>query len=299
MTMARKGNPINGWLVVDKPAGFTSTDVVRLVKRVWRPARIGHAGTLDPLATGVLPLALGEATKTIPFLMESTKDYAFTIRFGEERDTDDIEGKVTATSAERPTHEAILAALPAFTGSIRQVPPRFSAVKVEGKRAYERARAGEAMALKERPAEVQAFKLVDLAPGGEGAKFRVTCSSGTYVRALARDLGRALGCLGCVAALRRTRVGPFSEKGAISLDNQGPLGHSAPALEALLPVITALDDIPALAVTEGEAARMRCGEAVKLPTTRRGTVRITSQGELVALADVSAGTAKPKRVFNL
>lgn len=297
--MARKGNVLNGWLVIDKPAGVTSTDVVRLLKRTLHPAKIGHAGTLDPLATGILPIALGEATKTIPFLMESTKDYAFTVRFGEERATDDIEGEVTATSAKRPTRDGILKALPAFTGIISQVPPQYSAVKVKGQRAYQLARAGEAVVLKERPAEVKSFELTAVSPDGERADFRVTCASGTYIRALGRDLGRALGCLGCIEAIRRTRVGPFSENHAISLDNQGLLGHSAPALEALLPVITALDDIPALAVTEGEAARIRCGEALRLPTARSGTVRITSQGELVALAEVSAGTAKPKRVFNL
>jgi len=297
--MKPKGNPLNGWLIVDKPKGFTSTDVVRLLKRALHPRKIGHAGTLDPLATGILPVAFGEATKTIPGLMESTKDYVFTVRFGEARDTDDVEGKVTATSEVRPTREAIVRGLPAFTGSIRQVPPRFSAVKVEGRRAYELARAGEVVELKERPAEVKTFELLELARGGDWARFRVTCASGTYIRSLARDLGRALGTFGCIESIRRTRVGPFSEAHAISLDKQGALGHSAPASEALLPVLTALDDIPALAVTEGEAARIRCGEAVKLPTTRSGTVRITSQGVLVALADVSAGTAKPKRVFNL
>ena len=290
---------MNGWLIVDKPTGVTSTDVVRVLKRTLHPVRIGHAGTLDPLASGVLPVALGEATKTIPFLLESTKDYVFTVRFGEERATDDVEGAVTATSEKRPGRAEILKALPAFTGSILQVPPSFSAVKIEGKRAYELARAGAPVVLKERPAEVKSFELVAAPPGGETAVFRVTCASGTYVRALARDLGRALGCFGCIESIRRTRVGPFSETHAISLDNQGLLGHSAPASEALLPVITALDDIPALAVTEGEAARIRCGEAVKLPTTRSGIVRILSQGVLIALADVRAGTAKPKRVFNL
>ncbi|HXV74020.1 MAG TPA: tRNA pseudouridine(55) synthase TruB [Sphingomonadales bacterium] len=297
--MAKKGNVINGWLVIDKKQGMTSTDVVRALKRSLQPAKIGHAGTLDPLASGVLPVALGEATKTIPYLLESTKDYIFTVRFGEERDTDDVDGQVTARSEKRPRAAEIRKALPAFIGSIRQVPPRFSAVKVSGQRAYALARAGEAVELKERPVRIEAFELLETGPGGAYARFRVTCGSGTYIRALARDLGRALGSRGCIEAIRRTRVGPFAESHAISLDNQIPLGHSAPALEALLPVITALDDIPALAVTEGEAARIRRGEAVKLPTTQSGTVRITSQGALVALAEVGAGTAKAKRVFNL
>lgn len=295
--MAKKRHPIHGWLIVDKPKGMTSTDVVRAIKRLLHPLKIGHAGTLDPLATGVLPVALGEATKTIPFIVDAEKEYTFTVGFGEERTTDDAEGEVLQKSDKKPSKSAILKALPAFTGEIEQVPPKFSAVKVEGKRAYELARKGEEVTLKPRKALITKFKLKSLE--NNHASFSVTCGKGTYIRSLARDLGRKLGCFGHVTAIRRNRVGRFSEKSAISLEKLTEMSHSARALEALLPVMTALDDIPALAVTPGEAKRARNGQALRLPTSRIGTVRLTCEGELVALARVEDKTAQPVRVFNL
>lgn len=297
--MAATRNIINGWIVVDKPAGITSADVVREVKRALRPAKIGHAGTLDPIATGVLPLALGEATKTIPYLVEAPKEYLFTVRFGEERTTDDAEGEVTETSEVRPAREEIEKALPAFIGEIQQIPPQFSAIKVKGKRAYALARKGEEVALEPRPVTVHSFALVKSSGDGERASFRVVCGKGTYIRALARDLARMLGTCGHVESIRRTRVGLFSEKVAISLAKLTDMSHSARASEALLPVMTALADIPALAVTGDEARRMRSGQPLRLPTSKSGTVRITHSGALVAIAEVMDGTAKPLRTFNL
>lgn len=295
--MAKKGNPIHGWFIIDKPRGVTSTDVVRAIKKLLHPLKIGHAGTLDPLATGVLPVALGEATKTIPFIVEAEKEYTFTVGFGEERTTDDAEGEVVQKSEIIPARKDIEKALPHFIGEIEQTPPKFSALKVEGKRAYELARKGEAVELKPRKVKILDFKLKSFKK--RHASFSVVCGKGTYIRSLARDLGRKLGCFGHVTAIRRNRVGRFSEKSAISLEKLTEMSHSARALEALLPVMTALDDIPALAVTPGEAKRARNGQALRLPTSRIGTVRLTCEGELVALARVENKTAQPVRVFNL
>lgn len=295
--MAKKGNPIHGWFIIDKPRGMTSTDVVRAIKKLLHPLKIGHAGTLDPLATGVLPVALGEATKTIPFIVEAEKEYTFTVGFGEERTTDDAEGEVAQKSDIIPARKDIEKALPLFIGEIGQIPPKFSAVKVEGKRAYELARKGEAVELKPRNVKIHDFKLKSFEK--RHASFSVVCGKGTYIRSLARDLGRELGCFGHVTAIRRNRVGRFSENSAISLEKLTEISHSARALEALLPVMTALDDIPALAVTAGEAKRARNGQALRLPTSRIGTVRLTCEGELVALAKVENKTARPVRVFNL
>lgn len=294
-----KGNKIDGWLVIDKAPGMTSTDVVRRVKRLLNPAKIGHAGTLDPLATGVLPLGLGEATKTMPYLVDALKEYDFTVRWGEERSTDDREGPVTATSSRRPTAEALEEALPAFVGDIEQLPPAFSAIKVAGQRAYKLARAGQTPELKPRRVLVRELRRTDDGGDKDFASFHLVCGKGAYVRAIARDLARKLGTFGHAAAIRRTRVGPFHEKAAISLDMLEDLSHSARALEELLPVMTALDDIPALAVTEGEAIRLRHGQGLRLPTTKSGTVQLTSDGNLVALAEIKGGIARPLRVFNL
>lgn len=296
--MAKKGNPIHGWFVIDKTPDMTSADVVRAIKRVVQPKKIGHAGTLDPLATGILPIALGEATKTIPYIVEREKEYTFTIKFGEETATDDTEGEVTETSDSRPTEAEILAAMDGFRGEIQQIPPKFSAVKVDGKRAYELARAGEHVELKPRAAHIMEFKLLSVGKNEDYAIFSVICGKGTYIRAIARDLGRKLECFGHIITLRRTRVGPFSEKTAISLEKLIDLGHSARALEALRPIMTALDDIPELAITGGEAKRARNGQALQLPTSRSGTVRLTFEGELIALAEVENKRAKLLRVFN-
>ena len=303
----REKRDVHGWVILDKPVGMTSTHAVAVIKRIFKARRAGHAGTLDPLASGLLPLALGEATKTVPFVMDGRKRYRFTVRWGEERDTDDAEGKVIGTSTERPTIEAINACLPAFTGTISQVPPKFSAIKIEGERAYDLARSGQDVVIEARPVDIHGLTLVD-APDADTAVFEAECGKGTYVRALARDMGRVLGCLGHVTALRRAVVGSFTEADMISLEQLEALCHRVAAGEgsladALLPVETALDDIPALAVNQADAARLKRGQAVLLrgrdAPIFRGTVQVTTSGELIALAEVDRGEIIPKRVFNL
>jgi tRNA pseudouridine55 synthase len=293
--------------VLDKPVGMTSTHAVSVIKRLFTAKRAGHAGTLDPLASGLLPIALGEATKTVPFVMEGRKRYQFTVRWGEERDTDDAEGRVEATSDGRPRADEISALIPRFTGRIAQVPPRFSAIKVDGERAYDLAREGETVELAERPIEIHRLELI-ATPDADHSLLAAECGKGTYVRALARDMGRALGCFGHVCALRRTGVGPFTEMHMISLERLESLCHRAAAGEGsladlLLPVETALDDIPALAVSRADAARLTNGQAVLLrgrdAPVMRGQVSITASGQLIALAEVDRGEIVPKRVFNL
>jgi tRNA pseudouridine55 synthase len=303
----REKHDVHGWVVLDKPIGMTSTHAVAVIKRLFTAKRAGHAGTLDPLASGCLPIALGDATKTVPFVMDGRKAYSFTVRWGEERDTDDAEGRVVATSDKRPTGEAITAELPTFIGAIEQVPPRYSAIKIEGERAYDIARDGEDFELKPRPVVIERLELeatVDV----DRSAFRAECGKGTYVRALARDLGRVLGCHGHVSALRRTAVGPFAESDMISLDGLESLCHRAAfgelsLADALLPVASALDDIPALAVSLADAARLQRGQAVLLrgrdAPMVRGTVYVTASGSLIALAEVDRGEVVPKRVFNL
>ena len=303
----REKHDVHGWVILDKPVGMTSTYAVAIVKRLFTAKRAGHAGTLDPLASGILPLALGEATKTVPFVMDGRKRYRFTVRWGEERDTDDAEGKVVAASEARPHPEAITACLPAFIGTIAQVPPKFSAIKIEGERAYDLARDGQEVVLEARPVDIHDLTLV-ATPDADTAVFEAECGKGTYVRALARDIGRVLGCLGHVSALRRTQVGPFNENDMISLAELETLCQKAAAGEgsladALLPVETALDDIPALAVNRSDAARLQRGQAALLrgrdAPIVRGTVYVTVSGQLVALAEVDRGEIVPKRVFNL
>ena len=304
MARQRKGLPVNGWLIFDKPRGMTSTQAVTRVKRLYQAAKAGHAGTLDPLATGVLPLALGEATKTVPFVVEGSKQYRFTVRFGAETDTDDADGKVVASSETRPTRAEIEAELPSFTGEIEQVPPRYSALKVDGARAYELARDDEDFELAARRVSIDSLTLIDH-PDPDRCVLEAHCGKGTYVRALARDLGRALGALGHVEQLRRTRVGPFGEERAITLSALEALaegGHEA-LLTALLPVETALCDIPVLAIAGPDADRLRRGQPVLLrgrdAPIVEGTVYATSRGTLVAVGEVSRGELKPKRIFNL
>jgi tRNA pseudouridine55 synthase len=298
---------VHGWAVLDKPVGMTSTYAVSVVKRLFTAKRAGHAGTLDPLASGCLPIALGDATKTVPFVMDGRKAYRFTVRWGEERDTDDSEGRIVAQSDQRPAADAITAALPGFIGAVEQVPPRFSAIKVAGERAYDIARDGEEFELKSRVVQIERLALVDV-PDPDHACFAAECGKGTYVRALARDLGRALGCYGHVCALRRTAVGSFGEHDMISLEWLESLCHRAAAGEgnladALLPVATALDDIPALAVSRADAARLQRGQAVLMrgrdAPVVRGTVYVTASGSLIALAEVDRGEIVPRRVFNL
>ncbi len=305
----RKKRDVHGWIVLDKPIGMTSTYAVSVIKRLFEAKRVGHAGTLDPLASGSLPIALGEATKTVPFVVDGRKNYLFTIRWGEERDTDDAEGRVAATSALRPDADAIRALLPSFTGTIEQIPPRFSAIKIGGERAYDLARNGEAVELKPRAVEIYRLELVET-PDPDHAVLAAECGKGTYVRSLARDLGRALGALGHVSALRRSRVGPFGEADMISLERLEALCHRAAdgewnqnLADVLLPIETALDDIPALAVSPADAARLHRGQAVLLrgrdASIFRGVVQVACGGEIVAIAEIDHGEIVPRRVFNL
>lgn len=297
--MARKGNKVDGWIIVDKDKGMTSADVVRRVKRILHPQKIGHAGTLDPLATGILPLALGEATKTVSYITDAIKEYEFTIRWGEERTTDDSEGDVVKTSNLRPGEKDIIKELPGFIGEIEQIPPQFSALKVDGQRAYKLARAGERVELKPRLVKIDTFEPISGQNDKDHASFHVICGKGTYIRALARDLGRKLQCFGHITAIRRTVVGPYSQSRAFSLAKLDDLSHSARVLEALIPVMTALDDIPALAVTKDEAWRIKNGQVIRLPTKKSGTVCLTLDKTLVALATVEDGETRPLRIFNL
>ncbi|MEX1147887.1 MAG: tRNA pseudouridine(55) synthase TruB [Sphingomonadales bacterium] len=298
MGRRKRGTAVNGWLAIDKPLGLTSTQVVGRVRRLTDACKVGHGGTLDPLATGILPIALGEATKAIPYVMDATKVYDFTVRWGEATDTDDAEGSVTETAAYRPDAASIEAVLGDFTGAITQVPPAYSAIKVDGQRAYDLARDGQTVVLAARQVTVERITLLGLPDADHGA-FRVVCGKGTYVRALARDMARALGTAGHLSALRRTRVGPFNEGTMISLEKLEELVHSAPAQKAVLPVETALDDIPALAVTEAEALRLRQGQAVHVPHRREGVIRIMADDVLIAIGDLKGGRIRPLRVFNL
>ena len=308
MGRKRRGKAIHGWIIIDKPGGLSSNAVVGRVRRLTGAAKVGHAGTLDPMATGVLPMALGEATKIVSYLMDGAKAYRFTVRWGEQRNTDDAEGEVVATSDARPAKEQILAVLGNFIGDIEQVPPVFSAIKIEGKRAYALARADQAPEMKPRTINIEDLKLLSVVDA-DHAEFEAVSGKGAYMRSLARDLGTALGTVGHIAQLRRIAVGPFDEKQAISLDKLESLRHSAPLSEHLLPVETVLDDIPALALTETEARKLSQGQAIPvLPVASRSplknigqgdVVRVMAEGRLVALAKINGGEIRPFRVMNL
>ena len=308
MARKRKGLPIHGWIVLDKPTGMTSAAAVAAVKRRTGAAKAGHAGTLDPLATGVLPIALGEATKTMSYAVDGAKQYRFTVRWGVSTDTDDAEGAVTGEHPSRPSRGDIEAVLERFRGDIEQVPPAYSAIRLGGRRAYDLARDGAPPTLAPRRVFIEEFRLVEM-PDADHAMFEVVCGKGTYMRALARDLALALGTLGHLVALRRTLVGSFSESVAISLDELSENMQSAPASRHLLPVETALDDIPALAVTETEAGYLRNGQAVSLlrktdldriaDLADGDTVLATAGGQPVALTRYAAGEIRPFRVLNL
>ncbi|WP_289298325.1 tRNA pseudouridine(55) synthase TruB [uncultured Reyranella sp.] len=301
MARRKKGEKIDGWVVLDKPVGLGSTPAVGRVRRLFGAQKAGHGGTLDPLASGILPIALGEATKTVPFIMDGRKEYRFTLRFGEARSTEDAEGEVTATSDARPTDDALRAALPAFVGEIEQMPPAFSALKIDGKRAYDLARAGEAVELKPRRVLIERLELVGR-PERDHADFVVGCGKGTYIRSLGRDLAKAVGTVGHLSALRRTVVGPFREAAAISLPKLEALGHIPALFGALAPVATALDDIPALAMTEAQADRLRQGQPVFLTRDAPPSgalVRAEVGSRLVALVRSDGVALQPVRVFNL
>ena len=308
--MARrdKGRKVDGWLVLDKPVGMTSTEAVARAKRFFNAQKAGHAGTLDPLASGCLPIALGEATKTVSFVMDGRKVYRFVVRWGAETDTDDTEGAVVASSEHRPTAGEIRAILPEFTGAISQVPPRYSAIKIAGERAYDLAREGETVTLDPREIRVHRLELLQC-PDADTAVFLAECGKGTYVRALARDMGRRLGTRAHVIGLRRLVVGPFGEADMISLEMLEELRHKAgasggdAAQKALKSVETALDGIPALAMTDQDAARLQRGQAVILrgrdAPVSTGPAYAVSGGVPVALGEVERGAFNPKRVFNL
>jgi tRNA pseudouridine55 synthase len=303
----RRGLPINGWLAIDKPFGMTSTAVVTRVRRLTGAAKVGHGGTLDPLASGILPIALGEATKTVAYVMDGAKTYRWQVTWGEARSTDDGEGSVVATSAHRPSLADIEAALPGFLGDIEQVPPAFSAVKVDGQRAYDLARAEQSVELRARIVRIDRFSVVETTD--DTATFEVGCGKGAYIRSLARDLAKVLGTVGYVSSLRRTSCGPFHELNAISLDMLEDFGHSAASANLVLPVETVLDDIPALALTEDEARRLQNGQSLSIlrlaarnphtTITAGATVRAMAEERLVALARIDGVELRPIRVLNL
>lgn len=302
----RKGADVNGWLVLDKPCGLTSTSALNQVKRLFNAKKAGHAGTLDPLATGVLPIAFGEATKTVPFVVDSQKSYIFTVRWGAETDTDDSEGEVTAVSTRRPSREEITAALANFRGEIQQVPPRYSAIKIAGMRAYDRARDGETFEIEARTVEVHRLEITDI-PDADTCVLEADCGKGTYVRSLARDLGRLLGCHAHVIALRRTRVGPFSIENALTLEQLEEIhedgGDEKALWQILAPVQSALAGLPSVALSNAEATRLRQGQAVLLrgrdSPIIRGRAYATLRGTLVALGEVKEGALHAQRVFRL
>jgi len=309
MGRRKSGLNIHGWVCLDKPLEMGSTEAVTRVRRLFDANKAGHAGTLDPLATGILPIALGEATKTVPFMMEARKAYRFTIQWGVSTDSVDREGRETGRSDVRPRVEAVKAALPAFVGDIQQVPPAFSAIKINGERAYDLARGGEMVELAARAVTIHSAE-VAAAPDADHVEIRIETGKGVYVRSLARDLAAALGAEGHVSILRRERVGPFSTRNAVTLDFLTDLVHRDAAFEGLLPVSTALDDIPELAVTEQDAFSLRQGRPIvllprqveTLKSRLRDGSRIVSafQGQtLVALGQLRAGRLEPDRVFNL
>jgi tRNA pseudouridine55 synthase len=291
----------HGWIILDKPVGMGSTQAVSAVKRALRDAgepktKVGHGGTLDPLASGVLPIALGEATKLAGRMLDATKAYDFTIRFGEETDTLDLEGKVIATSDVHPTQEEVDAVLARFTGTIEQVPPAFSALKVDGERAYDLARAGRNVELKSRNVTIHALRLLSV--GENEATFAATVSKGTYIRSLARDIAHALNTVGNVTMLRRTKAGPFSLEQAISLDFLADAAKARQLTRTVLPLEAGLDDIPALPVTPEQAQLLRHGQPL-FGIPARGLQLAISDGTPVALVEASDGGLRVVRGFNL
>ncbi|MBL4853131.1 MAG: tRNA pseudouridine(55) synthase TruB [Robiginitomaculum sp.] len=320
MARRKKGNPVHGWVNFDKPLGMTSTQAVGKVRWLYQAQKAGHGGTLDPLATGILPIALGEATKTMPYLVEARKTYEVEIKWGERTDTLDAEGAVVAVSDVRPTGQQIADILPSFMGEISQIPPKFSAIKIDGKRAYDLARAGEEPEMKPRLVQIDGLEVLDV--HNDTAILRVDCGKGTYIRSLARDMAFALGTEGSVKTLRRTRVGPFAEDASFSLDALEDLRHKARAMEALLPLSTALDDIPVLAVNENERFDLKQGRAIVLHPSAFASLKAVFHSQIkgpriiggqdasrmvlatfedaeIALCEARAGRLSPKRVFNL
>lgn len=315
MARRKKGNPVHGWINFDKPYGMTSTQAIGRIRRVLNPQKIGHAGTLDPLATGILPIAMGEATKTIPFMQDTWKGYRFTVKWGEQTNTDDAEGEVIATSDHRPTRDETEAVLAEFVGTIEQLPPQFSAIKIKGERAYDIARRGGTAEIKPRPVDVDEFHLVKWEEG-VSATFECVCGKGTYIRSLARDIALKLGTVGHVIELRRIFVGSFDEKSTISLDLLEKIGQSAPLNisesqdnDIVLPLTVALDDILALAVDNKEADMLRHGQTLKF-ISRQDAGRLPQEADdyealavlndtPIAIVEIKGCMVKPVRVFNL
>ncbi|TYB86350.1 tRNA pseudouridine(55) synthase TruB [Oceaniovalibus sp. ACAM 378] len=296
----RKGRDISGWLVVDKPAGPTSTAVVNKVRWAFQAAKAGHAGTLDPDATGVLAIALGEATKTVPYITDALKAYRFTVRFGQATNTDDAQGEVTATSDLRPTDEDIRRALVPLTGDIEQVPPQFSAVKIDGERAYKRARDGETMEIASRPLFVDELTLLSR-PDPDHAELEMVCGKGGYVRAIARDLGIALGCHGHVVSLRRTWSGPFDVEDGLTMEQVEAMAHTPELDNHLLPLETGLADLPEVRCTAEGAARLKNGnpgQVISSDAEYGDEAWASFEGRAVAVGIYRSGELHPSRVFN-
>ena len=303
MSRKHKGRPVTGWLCLDKAVGLTSTGAVGSIKRLFGAAKVGHAGTLDPLASGVLPIALGDATRTVPFVQDGRKVYRFTVRWGQETDTDDADGKVVAESDLRPDAEAINRLLPGFTGEIMQRPPAYSAIKIEGQRAYDLAREGEIVVLDERPVVIHRLALTET-PDRDHAVFETECGKGTYVRSLARDLGQLLGCRGHVVALRRMVVGPFDSEHAVTLDQliaAREAGDATGLDRFLMPVSVALSDVPEVALGANDAARIGRGQPVLLRGAQAPLAApaayASHAGRAIALGEISEGQFHPTRVF--
>ena len=311
MARNKKGRNVNGWIILDKPCGVTSTHAVARIKRIFDARKVGHAGTLDPLATGILPIALGEATKTVSYAVQDEKAYEFTVRWGIETTTDDTEGELACESAVRPSLDDVQAVLPEFIGQIEQIPPKFSAIKINGNRAYDVARSGGDVELKARSVQIGDLRIVG-SPDADHTTFSAICGKGTYVRSLARDFGRKLGCCGHIAGLRRTRVGLFDTENsttfdeleaALEDDRAGDVPSTAARDQLLLPVEAALDGVEHLNVSAADASRLARGQPVLMRGRDApifvGTAYATSRGKLVALVDCDRGTLRPTRVFNL
>ncbi|MDI6025574.1 tRNA pseudouridine(55) synthase TruB [Corticibacterium sp. UT-5YL-CI-8] len=303
----KKGRPISGWLVLDKPVGMGSTEAVSKVKWLFQAEKAGHAGTLDPLASGMLPIALGDATKTVPYVQDGAKIYRFTVAWGEERTTDDLEGPVTKTSEKRPSEDEIRAVMPNYTGVIMQTPPQFSAIKIAGERAYDLAREGETVDIPAREVEIARFDIVELA--ADSTTFEIECGKGTYVRSLARDMGRDLGCYGYISMLRRSAVDPFTADDFVTVaeleaargePGEGPIDFTA--IDAyLVDTSAALECLPQVAVSDDTASKIRLGNPV-IVRGRDAPVEadeacVTARGRLVAIGAIEQGMFKPKRVF--
>lgn len=313
----KKGRPVSGWVILDKPKGMGSTDAVSKIKWLFNAEKAGHAGTLDPLASGMLPIALGEATKTVPYVMDGTKVYQFNVAWGEERNTDDLEGEVTKTSDKRPTKEEILAVLPQYVGVIMQTPPQFSAIKINGNRAYDLAREGEKIEIPAREVEIDSLELIDITPEGH-AVFEIECGKGTYVRSLARDIGRKLGCYGYIAELRRIEVSPFTEddfvelselervapeKGEPDQDGNLPVRDFSALDDLLIETGAALEFLPQYPLSDDQAHRVKMGNPVILrgrdAPVDEDEVCVTQKGKLLAIGMIEKGQFKPKRVFTI